>query len=88
METLGLEKTRLGMAEKVVGSAFLSALALAAALLAPALGLVGSRNKRSIEGRRNRLVRRPLIPKKLKPGALQLSENERLSGPPDAFLLP
>jgi hypothetical protein len=47
VETLGLEKTP--MAKKVVGSAFLSPLALAAALLAPALGLVASRNQRSIE---------------------------------------
>jgi hypothetical protein len=44
VETLGLEKTPLGMAKKVVGSALLSALALAAALLAPALGLVVSLN--------------------------------------------
>jgi hypothetical protein len=43
VETLGLEKTPLGMAKKVVGSAFLSP-ALAAALLAPTLGLVVSRN--------------------------------------------
>jgi hypothetical protein len=44
VETLGLEKTSLGMAKKVARSAFLSSVALAAALLAPALGLVVSLN--------------------------------------------
>jgi hypothetical protein len=63
VETLGLEKTPLGMAKKVVGSAFLSSVALAAALLASALGLVVSANERWIEGRRKWSIRRPLCPR-------------------------